>query len=116
MAKKIKKPEVGANINVEIFEPKKGKFPIGRYEGIICKLQLGENMKYVPYGSICDCVVLEIKPKFFVVKVIEVIVSAEANKLNIEAKMKELKGLSKVQKPHQKKTRNYPFLSNTERG
>lgn len=117
MNKEVKEETSGECINVDIFQPKEGKFPIGRYNGIICKLQLAEGIKFVPYGSTCYCEILETKPKCLIVKVLEVIKSPEINRFEAQQKIDELKqklDSSKVKK-EKKQKRNFPFLSKNEK-
>lgn len=112
-----KKPQVGDNINVDIFQPKEGKFPIGRYNGIICKLQLPAGIKFVPYGCTCDCEITEVKEKCFIVNVVEVIKSPEANRFEADQKVNELKAAFEAEKLANKKQRIkkvYPFLTKNE--
>jgi hypothetical protein len=98
---------VGDDINVDVCAPKFGKFPIGRYQGMICKLTLPDSIKRLEYGCTVVAKVAIVNEKFLVVLVTEVIVSAAANAFKVKAGMAELatkftKPIKKTKCEHQK--------------
>ena len=105
---------VGDNINIDVCQPKFGRYPIGRYQGMICKLTLPDSIKRLEYGCTVLAKVAIVNEKFLVVLVEEVIVSAAANNAVISEKMDQLK--NKFIKPVkvEKSKRYFPFLSKNE--
>jgi len=69
---------VGDTIVVDVCQPKFGKFPIGRFSRIICKLTYPDGLKRLEYGCVITATVLVIKDKLLSVLVEEVIKSAAA--------------------------------------
>lgn len=69
---------VGDTIVVDVCQPKFGKFPIGRHNGMICKLTYPDKIKRLEYGCVITATVLVIKDKSLSVLVEEVIKSAAA--------------------------------------
>ena len=82
---------VGDDINVDVCQPKFGRYPIGRYQGMICKLALPDSIKRLEYGCTILGKVLLINEKYLTVLVLEVIVSAAANAVLTANKMDALK-------------------------
>ena len=105
---------VGQDINVDVVAPKFGKFPIGRYQGMICKLTLPDSIKRLEYGCTVLAKVGMVKEKSLSVMVIEVIISAAANHAATESKLSELKAMYVKPTKHVKIKRNYQFMSNNE--
>ena len=105
---------VGDDINVDVCQPKFGKFPIGRYHGMICKLTLPDSIHRLEYGCTVLAKVAIVNEKYLTVLVLEVIVSAAANNAVITEKMNQLK--DKFVKPVkvEKSKLNFPFLSKNE--
>jgi len=105
---------VGDNINVDVCEPKFGRFPIGRYQGMICKLHLPDSIKRLEYGCTVDAKVIIVNEKHLVVLVEEVIISAAANKAITDNKMSELKQMYSKPEKVAKIKRNYSYKSKAE--
>ena len=105
---------VGQDINVDVCKPKFGAFPIGRYQGIICKLHLPDSIKRLEYGCTVNAKVLIINEKSLVVLVNEVIISAAANHAATEIKLDQLKQMYVKPEKHIKVKRNYQFLNKNE--
>ncbi len=106
---------VGDNINVDVCAPKFGRYPIGRYSGMVCKLTLADNIKRLEYGCTVLAKVAIISEKFLVVLVTEVIVSAGANAAFTVTKMNELKGMyARSKKVAKTIHKQYPYLSKNE--
>ena len=106
---------VGDDINVDVCQPKFGKYPVGRYQGMICKLTIPDSIKRLEYGCTVLAKVGMVNEKSLSVMVMEVIVSAAANAALTANKMDELKQLytrpTKVSKTLHKQ---YPYLSKNE--
>jgi hypothetical protein len=105
---------VGDNINVDVCQPKFGKYPIGRFNGMVCKLILPETIKRLEYGCTVDATVMVTYEKYLTVLVNEVIVSAAANHVATENKLNELKSMFTKPIKHEKVKRSYPCLSKVE--
>ena len=106
---------IGDLINVDVCQPKSGRYPIGRFNGIICKLTLPDNIKRLEYGCIVEARVAIIEPKYYSVLVEQVIVSAAANNVTVSNKLLELKEMyDKPKKVVKKVHRNYPYLSSNQ--
>lgn len=106
---------VGDSINVDVCAPKFGKFPIGRYQGMICKLTLPDSIKRLEYGCTVDAKVAIVNEKFMVVLVNEVIVSSAANAAIVDNKMNALKQMyARPVKTAVKTARTYPCLTKQE--
>ena len=88
--KKNKKLNLGDIISVDVVSPNRGKFPIGRYNGVICKLTLVDGIKYLEYGCTVKARVMVIYKKCLHVLVESVERSAETNQKIIDEKIKEL--------------------------
>ena len=91
---------IGDTINVDIFEPKFGKYPIGRHEGRICKLHMPQGMKYIEYGCTIEAQVMLIEPKCLTVLVGDVIVSAAENNRRADEAVNALKKQAMNNKGH----------------
>ena len=94
----MKKLNINDVIEIDICKPNRGKFPIGRYQGKICKLTLGEGLKFVEYGSTVKARVAVINDKSLHVLVEAIVRTAESNE-NIISKKLELLKESQKQKP-----------------
>lgn len=106
---------VGDDINVDVCQPKFGKFPIGRYQGMICKLTLPDSIKRLEYGCTVLAKVGMVKERSLSVMVIEVIVSAAANKAITANKVVELKEkYAKSAKVSKTIHKQYPYMSKQE--
>lgn len=106
---------IGDLINVDVCQPKRGRFPIGRFNGIICKLTLPDNIKRLEYGCIVEARVAIIEPKYYSVLVEQVIVSAAANEAMCSTKMNALKDMySKPAKVSKKTAKKYPYERGTK--
>lgn len=106
---------VGQDINVDVVAPKFGKFPIGRYQGMVCKLTLPDSIKRLEYGCTVLAKVGMVKEKSLSVMVIEVIVSAAANNALTANKMDALKEMyAKPTKVSKTIHKQYPYLSKNE--
>ena len=90
----IKNVEVGQIISVDVFKPEHGTFPIGRYNGIICKLYLPDNIKYLEYGCTVNAFVGVINERSLSVQVIEVTHSAAENSYAASKAINALKQLA----------------------
>ena len=88
--KKNKKLNLGDIISVDVVSPNRGKFPIGRYNGVICKLTLADGIKYLEYGCTVKARVMVIYKKCLHVLVESIERSAETNQKIIDEKIKEL--------------------------
>lgn len=86
---------VGDLINVDVHKPEHGKFPIGRYNGIICKLFLPDNIKYLEYGCTVSAIVAIKEKRFLSVQVVEVVRSAAYNNSEAEKAIMKLREVSK---------------------
>ena len=106
---------VGQLINVDVCQPKIGKFPIGRYQGIICKLTLPENIKRLEYGCIVEARVAIVEAKYLSVLVEQIIVSAAANNAIVANKMNALKEMyARPAKVSKNVSKQYPYLCKNE--
>ena len=105
---------VGQDINVDVVAPKFGKFPIGRYQGMICKLTLPDTIKRLEYGCTVLAKVGMVNEKSLSVMVMEVIVSAAANHAATELKLNELKSMYVKPTKHEKPKKNYQFMSSNQ--
>jgi len=94
---------VGDTIIVDVCQPKFGKFPVGRFQGIICKLTYPDHIKRLEYGCVIKATVLVIKDRSLVVLVEEVTKSAAAANAELSTSIASL--ASKWSKPsnHTKK-------------
>ena len=88
--KNNKKLNLGDIISVDVVSPNRGKFPVGRYNGVICKLTLVDGIKYLEYGCTVKARVMVIYDKCLHVLVESVERSAETNQKIIDEKIKEL--------------------------
>jgi len=96
----IKNLEVGQIISVDVFKPNRGSYPIGRYEGIICKLFLPDNIKFLEYGCTVNAIVGVINDRSISVQVIDVCKSAADNAYETEKAMAALTNRIKESKTH----------------
>ena len=65
---------VGDVLEVSVFKPKTGKFPIGKANsGIVCKLDLSDKIKFVRYGDLIKAQILEVREKSLLVRPISFI-------------------------------------------
>jgi len=103
---KKNKIEIGDSIVVDVCMPKFGKFPIGRFQGMICKLTYPDGLKRLEYGCVITATVLVIKDKSLSVLVEEVIKSAAAANAELSVSISSL--ATKWSKPnnHTKKHGN----------
>ena len=88
--KNNKKLNPGDIISVDVVSPNRGKFPVGRYNGVICKLTLVDGIKYLEYGCTVKARVMVIYDKCLHVIVESIERSAETNQKIIDEKIKEL--------------------------
>ena len=88
--KKNKNLNLGDIISVDVVAPNRGKFPIGRHNGVICKLTLADGIKYLEYGCTVKARVAVIYPKCLHVLVESIERSAETNQKIVDEKIKEL--------------------------
>jgi len=106
---------VGDDINVDVCQPKFGRFPIGRYHGMICKLTLPDSIKRLEYGCTVLAKVGMVNERSLSVMVIEVIVSAASNNALTANKMDELKErYAKPVKVSKKIHKQFPYMSQSE--
>ena len=106
---------VGDDINVDVCQPKFGKYPIGRFKGVICKLTIPDSIKRLEYGCTVLAKVGMVNEKSLSVMVMEVIVSAAANAALTANKLDELKQLySRPIKVSKTIHKQYPFMSKNE--
>ncbi len=70
---------VGDIITVDVIKPKEGKFPVGIYKGVFCKLQVPKVVGFLEYGCTVEGFVLEAKEKYIVLDVMSVVKSSGAN-------------------------------------
>ena len=105
---------VGQDINVDVVAPKFGRYPVGRYNGIICKLTLPDSIKRLDYGCTVLAKVGMVNEKFLSVMVMEVIVSAASNHAVTELKLNELKSMYVKPTKHEKPKKNYQFMSSNQ--
>lgn len=87
---KNKKVKLGDIISVDVVAPNRGKFPIGRYNGVICKLNLTDGIKYLEYGCTVKARVAVIYQKCLHVIVEAVERTAETNQKIVDEKIKKL--------------------------
>ena len=87
---------VGDLIDVDVVQPTKGKFPIGRYRGIVCKLVLPEYVDYLEYGCTIRAQVNAVKPKLLVVEFERMVRTKQENEDIIASKMDKLKSKQPV--------------------
>ena len=102
---------IGEHVNVDIYKPRKGTFPIGKVGGLFCKLYIPKNVGHVEYGSTCYCKVTKVSDKSAEVSVVEVVRSAAANNFAIQ---QALKDTVKYHNTSNKKHKNQPFLEKIE--
>ena len=88
---------IGDTILVDIVKPNRGKFPIGRYKGMICKLTLSEGIKFLEYGCTVKARVAIINQKSLHILVDSIERSAETNEKIIEKKMEKLKEMTSIE-------------------
>ena len=81
-------------IEVDIFAPRSGKYPIGRFRGIICKLEIPKSIGHIDYGCSCICMVKDIQPKYMVVEIQGISRSALHNAIDTKLSIDLLKGLN----------------------
>jgi len=105
---------IGQYINVDVFAPRMGSFPIGRCDGIICKLTIPKEVGHIDYGCTVLATVAVIEPKYMRVVVCEVIKSSASNALETSIKLDDLRILNTRPERKVKAVRNFPFLSKLE--
>lgn len=82
----------GQELEVDIHQPQRGKFPIGRADtGIVCKLLMGDKVKFLPYGCSVNTIVREVRDNHLVVDVISISKTVEENKLEFEERLSAFK-------------------------
>jgi hypothetical protein len=107
-----KAPVVGDLISVDIYPPKKGTFPIGKYGPIFCKLFILKSVGRIHPGDTCLAEVTEVQKNFLNVKVIEVLRTAAVNNYNMQMKLKTVKAIDQSK---DKVKKNYPLAEALEK-
>jgi len=97
---------VGDTIVVDVCQPKFGRFPIGRHQGMICKLTYPDGLKRLEYGCVITATVLVIKDKSLSVLVEEVIKSAAAVNAELSKSITSLATLWSKPNNHTKKDKS----------
>jgi len=97
---------VGDTIVVDVCQPKFGRFPIGRHQGMICKLTYPDGLKRLEYGCVITATVLVIKDKSLSVLVEEVTKSAAAANAELSVSISSLATLWGKQNNHTKKDKS----------
>ena len=105
---------IGEHVNVDIYKPRKGTFPIGKVGGLFCKLYIPKNVGHVEYGSTCYCKVTKVSEKSAEVTVVEVIRSAAANNFAIQQALKDTVKYHDTTNNKHNKHKNQPFLEKME--
>lgn len=85
-------------IEVDVFQPNHGKYPIGRHNGRICKLEFVNDIKFVEYGATVLCEVMIINPKCLNVLVHEIVRSKYENDKLAEQAISKLSESIKAKK------------------
>lgn len=108
---------VGDHIQVQMIEPKDGKFPIGRTKDdrfVVCKIALGVK-GYFEYNSTWECEVKEVHANKLVIIPLDCLISAAAESFRMKDKISELKDMVSVPKAKKQKVKkNYQYLSKNE--
>lgn len=107
----------GDILHLEMLKPETGNFPICRTDsGIICLVQKEEGKRpFYEYGSVHECVVIDVFENKLVIKPRSVIFTAAQNAVIIEEKIKSLIALSAPKKRRERVKVSYPFLASYER-
>ena len=88
--KKQNDPNIGDTILVDIVAPNRGKFPIGRYKGRVCKLTFSDGINFVEYGCTVKARVAIVEKKCLHIMVDSIERTAESNQKIIDQKIKAL--------------------------
>jgi len=103
---------VGDNVNVDIYKPNKGTFPVGKIGGLFCKLFIPTRVGRIEYGCTCLCVITKVNEKSVEATVLEVVRSTAANNFEISKTLKDTIRYHENDNPKYKKNR--PFLDKLE--
>lgn len=87
-----KQYKFGDELIIDVFQPEKGKFPIGKTEaGMVCRLALGPGIRFVPYGCTAKVTVLKVHTNHLEVLVDEIVRTPEENEKIMASKIEALK-------------------------
>ena len=89
----IKSISIGDTIDVDVFKPEEGRgtFPIGRWNGIICKLIIPKELGWIEYDCTVRATVAVKENKYIRVVVEQVIRTASTNEAELSLAIKDMK-------------------------